>query len=77
MGNLQRTYFNNHSNYKLMSTITIAGGSGFLGQILEDYFTKKGDTVYVLTRTVKRDNDIYWNAKDLKDWTNIFEPYQY
>ena len=73
MGNLQRTYFNNYSNYKLMSTITIAGGSGFLGQILEDYFTKKGDTVYILTRTVKRDNDIYWNAKDLKDWTNILE----
>ena len=56
-----------------MMTITIAGGSGFLGQVLEDYFTKKGDTVYILTRTVKRENDIYWNAKDLEDWTNILE----
>ncbi|WP_028871067.1 TIGR01777 family oxidoreductase [Psychroserpens burtonensis] len=56
-----------------MKTITIAGGSGFLGQILEDYFTKKGDHVYILTRTVQRKNDIYWNAKDLEDWTTILE----
>ena len=56
-----------------MSVITIAGGSGFLGQVLEDYFTKKGDTVYILTRTVKRKNDIPWNAKDLEDWTKILE----
>lgn len=56
-----------------MTTITIAGGSGFLGQVLEDYFTKKGDTVYILTRTVKRNNDIYWNAKDLEDWTKTLE----
>ncbi|MFD2915981.1 TIGR01777 family oxidoreductase [Psychroserpens luteus] len=56
-----------------MTTITIAGGSGFLGQVLEDYFTKKGDTVYILTRTVKRKNNIYWNAKDLEDWTKTLE----
>nr|WP_321224941.1 TIGR01777 family oxidoreductase [uncultured Psychroserpens sp.] len=56
-----------------MNTITIAGGSGFLGQVLEDYFTKKGNTVYILTRSVKRDNDIYWNAKDLEAWTKILE----
>ncbi|MEM5565353.1 TIGR01777 family oxidoreductase [Psychroserpens sp. AS72] len=56
-----------------MTTITIAGGSGFLGQVLEDYFTKKGNTVYILTRTVKRENDLYWNAKDLEDWTKTLE----
>ena len=56
-----------------MMTITIAGGSGFLGHVLENYFTKKGDTVYILTRTVKRENDIYWNAKDLEDWTKTLE----
>lgn len=56
-----------------MNTITIAGGSGFLGQVLEDYFTKKGSKVYLLTRTVKRDNDIYWNGKDLDKWTKILE----
>jgi uncharacterized protein (TIGR01777 family) len=56
-----------------MMTLTIAGGSGFLGHVLEDYFTKKGHTVYILTRTVKRKNDRYWNAKNLTDWTKILE----
>lgn len=56
-----------------MNTITIAGGSGFLGQVLEDYFSKKGHPIYILTRSPKRTNDIYWNAKDLEDWTSILE----
>jgi uncharacterized protein (TIGR01777 family) len=56
-----------------MSTITIAGGSGFLGQVLEDYFTTKGHTIYILTRTVKRENDVHWNSKDLEDWTKTLE----
>jgi uncharacterized protein (TIGR01777 family) len=56
-----------------MMTITIAGGSGFLGQVLEDFFTKKGHTVFILTRTVKRKNDRYWNAKDLESWTTVLE----
>lgn len=54
-------------------TITIAGGNGFLGQVLEKYFSKKGHTIYTLTRTPKRTNDIYWNAKDLGKWTTILE----
>jgi len=56
-----------------MKTITIAGGSGFLGQVLENYFTKKGHTVHILTRTPKRHNELYWNAKDLEKWTEILE----
>ncbi|MDG5492514.1 TIGR01777 family oxidoreductase [Psychroserpens sp. SPM9] len=56
-----------------MKTITIAGGSGFLGQVLEKYFVDKGHSIYMLTRTPKRDNDIYWNAKDLGKWTQILE----
>ncbi|SDS04888.1 hypothetical protein SAMN04515667_1292 [Formosa sp. Hel1_31_208] len=56
-----------------MKTITIAGGSGFLGQILETYFSKRGDKVYILTRVPKRDNDIYWDAKNLGDWAKILE----
>lgn len=56
-----------------MKTITIAGGSGFLGQVLENYFSEKGDSVYILTRRPKRENEIYWNAKDLDDWTKILD----
>lgn len=51
-----------------MKTIIIAGGSGFLGQVLENYFISKNYTVKILTRNPKRTNDIYWNAKDLGDW---------
>ncbi|TGV02012.1 TIGR01777 family oxidoreductase [Flavivirga rizhaonensis] len=56
-----------------MKTIIIAGGSGFLGQILEDYFTKKEYLVKILTRYPKRKNDIYWNAKDLGEWAKELE----
>ncbi|WP_044399816.1 TIGR01777 family oxidoreductase [Lacinutrix sp. Hel_I_90] len=56
-----------------MKTIIIAGGSGFLGQVLETFFTKKQYAVKILTRNPKRNNDIYWNAKDLGDWTNQLE----
>ena len=56
-----------------MKTITIAGGSGFLGQVLENYFSRKGYDIFILTRTPKRDNELYWNAKDLGNWTNILE----
>lgn len=51
-----------------MKTIIIAGGSGFLGQVLENYFTQKNYNVKILTRNPKRENEIYWNAKDLGDW---------
>ena len=56
-----------------MKTIIIAGGSGFLGQVLETYLFKKGYLVKVLTRNPKRENDILWNAKDLGNWTKHLE----
>lgn len=56
-----------------IKTITIAGGSGFLGQVLENYFLEKGHIIYILTRNPKQTNHIYWNAKDLDSWTSILE----
>lgn len=56
-----------------MKTITIAGGSGFLGQILENYFSRKGHKIYILTRTPTRNNEIYWNGKDIDNWSKILD----
>lgn len=56
-----------------MKTIIIAGGTGFLGQVLESYFSKKGYDVKILTRKTTKPNHVYWNAKDLDQWTKTLE----
>lgn len=56
-----------------MKKLVIAGGSGFLGQYLESYFSKLDYEVYILTRNPKKENDIYWNGKDLDKWTDFLE----
>lgn len=56
-----------------MKTIIIAGGSGFLGQVLESYFSKKNYQVNILSRKPINENDILWNAKDLGEWTKSLE----
>lgn len=53
--------------------IIIAGGTGFLGENLENYFTEKGSQVYILTRRPQRGNEIYWDAKTLGEWKNTLE----
>ncbi|KYH06887.1 epimerase [Chryseobacterium cucumeris] len=53
--------------------IIIAGGSGFLGENLEKYFTEKGNHVYILTRNPQRKNEIYWDAQTLSEWKTSFE----
>jgi len=56
-----------------MKTIIIAGGSGFLGQVLESYYSKKQYNIKILTRNPTEINHIYWNAKDLDDWAKTLE----
>ena len=56
-----------------MKTIIIAGGSGFLGQALESYYSKKQYNIKILTRNPTEINHIYWNAKDLDDWAKTLE----
>ncbi len=53
--------------------IIIAAGTGFLGKNLKNYFTEKGNEVYILTRNPKRQNELFWNAKTLGEWKNILE----
>ena len=56
-----------------MNKIIIAGGSGFLGNVLENYFTKKQYNVIILTRTPKRKNEVFWDAINLGKWTEELE----
>jgi len=56
-----------------MKNIVIAGGSGFLGRVLEEYFSNKGFHISILTRNPKKANDIYWDAKTLGSWVSALE----
>ncbi len=56
-----------------MKTIIIAGGTGFLGKVLENYFSRKGYEIKILTRNPIKENHIYWDAKNLDTWTSELE----
>lgn len=56
-----------------MKKIIIAGGSGFLGRVLESHFIEKGYSVKIFTRSPQRENELYWNAKDFGEWTKSLE----
>lgn len=44
-----------------MSKIVIAGGTGFLGGLLESALLKAGHEVVILTRQPRASNHLYWN----------------
>lgn len=50
--------------------IIIAGGSGFLGNALEKFFTEKQNKVIILSRNPKKKNDVFWDATTIGDWAN-------
>ena len=56
-----------------MKTIIIAGGTGFLGQVLKTHFTKQNYTVLILSRQPKSKTDIHWDGEKLGDWTKHLE----
>jgi len=56
-----------------MKTIIIAGGSGFLGQLLENYFSKKGYQLQILTRNPVKKNHVFWDAKTIGNWISELE----
>jgi len=55
-----------------MSKLIIAGGSGFLGNVLIEYFKDSFSAIIVLTRTTQPDKGIVkyvlWDAKTLDAW---------
>lgn len=52
-----------------MKTLIIAGGTGFIGSYLENYFSEQGYYVKILTRKPTRNNHVLWDAKTLDNWT--------
>lgn len=56
-----------------MKTIIIAGGSGFLGQVLENHFSKKSYHIKILTRNPIKENQILWDAKTIGNWVSELE----
>lgn len=60
-----------------MKKVVIAGGTGFIGGYLSEYYSKKGFEVVILSRgKSKTENNIRyvnWNGKSLSDWKNELE----
>ena len=56
-----------------MKTVVIAGGSGFLGKVLTNYFQDKVEKIVILSRSEEKiiDNVHYlqWDGKSLGEWT--------
>lgn len=52
----------------MKKNILIAGGSGFLGHVLEAYFTTRGFKVYILTRSPQQKNHVYWDGETFGEW---------
>jgi len=61
----------------MKTKIILAGGSGFIGQVLADYFTAKGMAVVVLTRNPKQRADaireVCWDGETVGDWLKELE----
>jgi nucleoside-diphosphate-sugar epimerase len=61
-----------------MSTkIILAGGSGFLGSVLADYFAARGMEIVVLTRNPKTRTglirEVHWDGVTVGDWLKELE----
>ena len=54
--------------------IVVAGGSGFLGQILGDRFVEYGHEVIILSRSENASNSSFryvkWDGENSGDWVN-------
>ena len=57
--------------------IAIAGGSGFLGSVLADYFVARGMEVVILTRNPRTNTglirEVRWNGETAGDWVQELE----
>jgi len=60
-----------------MKKLIIAGGTGFLGEVLINYFKEKASEIVVFTRSRKNNYDtiryVYWDAQSLTGWEKELE----
>lgn len=60
-----------------MNKLIIAAGTGFLGQVLANYYKDKFQEIIILTRGKSEIKDgiryVNWDAKTLSDWKNELE----
>lgn len=60
-----------------MKKIIIAGGTGFLGQVLVDYFVGHGHKLLVLSRAKQKSTSnvrfIQWDGENIGSWANEIE----
>ncbi|MCM8525759.1 MAG: NAD-dependent epimerase/dehydratase family protein, partial [Lentisphaeraceae bacterium] len=60
-----------------MRKIVIAGGSGFLGNVLRDHFKRLGDEVVILTRGQTSEYEgakhIHWDGEKVDSWAEALE----
>ena len=53
--------------------MVIAGGSGFLGRSVSNYFTQRGYRVTILTRCPRGNSHVFWDGKNLGSWVSSLE----
>lgn len=56
-----------------MRHLVLAGGSGFIGQALEQYYHSRGHRVSILTRRPTMAHHLQWDGKTPGDWTKALE----
>ncbi|NER16235.1 TIGR01777 family oxidoreductase [Spongiivirga citrea] len=60
-----------------MKKMVIAGGTGFLGQILAEYYKNKYETIFILSRRKKDSNGninyVQWDGKSKGSWFSHLE----
>lgn len=61
----------------MKAKVILAGGSGFLGTVLADYFTARGMEVVILTRSPKTRasliREVIWDGATTSDWIKELE----
>ena len=61
----------------MKTKLILAGGTGFLGSVLADYFAARGMEVVILTRNPRRSTglirDVRWDGAVLGDWCKELE----